>query len=232
MELRKSKISGAKPKIVFVIDDIGHSRTHEPELKALGDDVTYAVLPMLPHSKYFGQLGHKMGADIILHLPLESKKGTIPGPGLITSQMSQKKIKDLVNRDLDHVPHLIGINNHMGSAGTENSQVMEAILSELKKKRLFFLDSYTTPLTVGPTIAKRLGVPIVIRDVFLDNVDQKESIRKQVRKLSGIARLKGYAIGIGHMRENTLEILKEEIPRLQRQGFEVVRLSEVVRLKA
>ena len=52
------------------------------------------------HSRHFNDLSRKTRAEVILHLPLESVSGTIPGPGLITSQMTDDHILDLLKRDL------------------------------------------------------------------------------------------------------------------------------------
>jgi polysaccharide deacetylase 2 family uncharacterized protein YibQ len=37
------------------------------------------------------------------------------------------------------------------------------------------------------------------------------------------------AVGIGHVKPVTLEVLKEEIPKLKREGYEFIALSRAVR---
>jgi polysaccharide deacetylase 2 family uncharacterized protein YibQ len=44
-----------------------------------------------------------------------------------------------------------------------------------------------------------------------------------------VARSKGYAVGIGHDRKKTLEALTEAIPRLKKEGYRLVYLSELVK---
>lgn len=216
------------PGLIFVIDDIGHTRQEESLLFNLGPDVTYAILPFLKHSRYFGEQSHRMGAEVILHLPLESSAGTIPGPGLINSQMPKAHVVDLLSRNLASVPYHIGVNNHMGSGGTSNPELMRTILGELKRRGLFFLDSGTTLKSVAPGIGYELGIPVLRRDVFLDNVDSKEAVRQKVRELADVASKKGYAIGIGHYRHNTLSVLNEEIPKLKQAGYQIFSLSDLV----
>ncbi|HTL48785.1 MAG TPA: divergent polysaccharide deacetylase family protein [Verrucomicrobiae bacterium] len=219
-----------KPKLVFIIDDIGYHLNYEKELRDLGDDVVYAVLPMLPYSKHFGLLSEKTHAEVILHLPLETVDGTVPGRGLITRQMPESQILEVLRTNLDSVPHHLGANNHMGSLGTSDPALMRVILKEFKKQNLLFLDSYTTPNTVIPAVGKELGMQIMKRDVFLDNVDEKPAIREQIRKLKTISKSRGYAIGIGHYRYNTLTELKEQIPRLKAEGFEIISLRQMSRV--
>lgn len=219
------------PKIVFVIDDIGnHDRYKEP-LQALGDRVTYAILPLLPYSRYFGELSRKTGAEVILHLPLDTVQDKIPGRGLIVSTMSRTDILDMLDRDLASVPHRVGVNNHMGSRGTADREMMTVILTELKRRKLFFLDSYTTKDSTVAEVGRAVGLPILTRGVFLDNLNTKAAVREEVRKLKALAREKGNAIGIGHYRKNTLEVLKEEISKLEKEGFRVISLKDLLRFQ-
>ena len=57
------------------------------------------------------------------------------------------------------------------------------------------------------------------RHVFLDNENKQNIIREQLYKLVDKAESKGLAVGIGHAKINTLEVLKEEIPKLKGHGF-------------
>ncbi len=226
------EISTHQPKLVFVIDDIGHTPKHRDLLVKLGDHVTYAILPHLTHSKAYGQLSRKTGAEVILHLPLESAGGTIPGPGLITDRMSTPHMLDMLSRDLQSVPYHVGVNNHMGSGGTADPDVMEPILRDLKRRNLFFLDSFTTADSVATRIGRNVGIPVLKRDVFLDNTDEQGYVRERVRELAALARRKGFAIGIGHHRHNTLQVLHEEIPKLKQEGFEILSLADLIRFQS
>ncbi len=218
-----------KPKIVFVLDDIGHHRDFESELVALGSDVTYAVLPHLRHSRHFADLSRKTGAEVILHLPLETLDGTIPGPGLITRAMPRDQVIDVLTRNLDSVPRHVGVNNHMGSRGSADVSLMRTILGELENRNLFYLDSQTTPDTAAAVAGRELGIPVLRRDVFLDNVDARGPIRNQVERLANTSMKQGYAVGIGHYRRNTLEVLMEAIPRLKQEGFEITTLAKLAK---
>lgn len=223
------EVLNTNPKIVFIIDDIGYNLDAERELKALGDDVVYSILPLLPYSRHFASASQTTKADVILHLPLETVSGTIPGRGLISRQMEPSYVLEMLATDLASVPGNIGANNHMGSLGTSDPALMRIILKEMKRRNLFFIDSYTTPDSVVSKVAQELGMRVLVRDVFLDNVDAKNPIRGQIRLLKSKAREKGYAIAIGHYRKNTLEVLREDIPKLRREGFEVLSLKQLLR---
>lgn len=220
-----------RPKIAFVIDDIGNHNRYTKQLKSLGDTVTYAILPRLPYSRYYGDLSRTTGAEVILHLPLDTVQDKIPGRGLIVGTMSREDVLDILARDLDSVPNHVGVNNHMGSRGTADREMMTIILTELKRRGLFFLDSYTTPESVVPSVGRAIGLPILARGVFLDNEDSKPAIRAQLNHLRAVVREKGNAIAIGHYREKTLEVLAKEIPRFQKEGFEIITLTEMLKVQ-
>jgi len=222
------KALAPKAKLVFVIDDIGNTVHYRQLLEKLGNSVTYAILPKLPYSAYFSQLSLKTKAEVIMHLPLEANNGKNSGPGLIKTNMSLAQIRQLLDSDLKTVPHHVGINNHMGSQGTSDAKFMDILLREIKAKGIFFLDSRTSTKGVPSEIGKRIDLPVLERDVFLDNIDDKSYIRKQLQETAAVAQKKGYAIAIGHYRPNTLQVLSEEIPRLKKEGFAIVSLSDIV----
>ena len=219
------------PKIVFVIDDIGNNDRYTAQLEALGNKVTYAILPLLPCSRYYGDLSRTTHTEVILHLPLDTVQDKIPGRGLIVSTMSRQDILDMLARDLDSVPNHVGVNNHMGSRGTTDREMMTIILTELKRRNLFFLDSYTTLESVAPSVGRAIGLPILARGVFLDNEDSKPAIRAQLNHLREVAHEKGNAIAIGHYRANTLEVLAREIPQFEKEGFKIITLKEMLKVQ-
>lgn len=227
--LPRMRLWTSQPKLVFVIDDMGNHSDLVSYYRLLGDHVTYAVLPVLRYSEEVAALSRQTGAEVILHQPLESRKNTIPGPGLIVRQMSDSQIRETFMRNLASVPYRVGMNNHMGSLGTSDLRVMEILLAELSRRGFFFLDSKTTSQTVSALLGGKLEIPVLTRDIFLDNEDSKAYVQEKIKEMQKIARQKGYAISIGHDRANTLSAIYEEIPKLTADGFQVVSLAELAR---
>jgi polysaccharide deacetylase 2 family uncharacterized protein YibQ len=217
--------------VAIVIDDLGQDLKPAKELLALPDRVTLAVLPGLPHSKEIAQLAHKQGREVLVHLPMEAKVPTErrPSPGMLRSDMTPMEFLAAVNDDLDSVPGAAGVNNHEGSALTENREAMTFLMSELKTRGLFFLDSLTTPKSTAYAVAKEFGLQAARRDVFLDNdSDKPSSIRQQFAELARIARERGRAIGIGHPHPSTLAELEHWLPLAAEQGIEIVPVSRLM----
>ena len=166
----------------------------------------------------------------MLHLPLEPHQNDehYPEDYIIKTTMPKDLVVRRFNESLDDVPHATGVNNHMGSKATESALLMGTIFDELKNRNLFFIDSRTTSKSVCRSLAKEKNIPFAERDVFLDNVNTREAIEQQFEEVAEKARKKGYVIAIGHARELTWKIIKEQTELLTEEGYEVVSAESLV----
>jgi hypothetical protein len=133
-----------------------------------------------------------------------------------------------VDEDLDQLPTIEGVNNHMGSKATADRTLMKLILKKLKKRSLFFVDSMTSRYSVSAALAQEMGLTYGKRDVFLDNISNREAMVKQFVVLAQKAHHKGYAVAITHDRPLSMLVLKEEIPWLEKQGCQIVSIKELL----
>jgi polysaccharide deacetylase 2 family uncharacterized protein YibQ len=151
------------------------------------------------------------------------------GPGGVTVAMTDAEIQSVVRFGLASVPGAVGVNNHMGSRGTADRRVVRAILEVVRDRHLFFIDSRTTVDTVVEPVAAELGVPVARRLVFLDNEEEEEAIRQQMRRLIALAKERGSAIAIGHAQRITPRVVREMLEELDREDVTIVPVSRLVR---
>ena len=151
----------------------------------------------------------------------------IPGPGTLLTSMTADELIDQLEKNLDAVPNIKGVNNHMGSRMTAESSQMYQIFTILKKKGLFFIDSRTTNASLCKPSARLFQIPFAQRDVFLDHLQEPDFIRKQIKELIKIARRHGHAVGIGHAHAVTYKILRDMLPDLNNE-VQLVPASEIV----
>lgn len=217
-------------KIAIVLDDWGYNLNNAEALKEIKEPLTLAILPRRTYSLTISQLSLELKKEAILHLPLEPHRQPQYRlePDTIVSSMPKKEIIKILEADIKSVPGIKGVSNHMGSLATENEKLMAVIFAELKKRGLYFLDSFTGK-TVCKKLAGSIGIPYARRHVFLDNKAEREYILGQVETLAKIAAQEGAAIGIGHDRKKTLEVLAECMPDLRKRGFKFVYVSELVK---
>ncbi len=217
--------------VAIVIDDLGRDLRSAQEVMALPERVTLAVMPRLPQSRRIAELAQRDGREVIIHMPMEAKgrNGKRESPGTLRSDMTPMEFLDALNENIESVPGAVGVNNHEGSALTGNREAMHFLMSELKSRSLFFLDSYTDPGSVALPAAREFGIRSAKRDVFLDNEsDQALAIRRQLDELTRVAKQNGRAIGIGHPHPATIAQLRKWIPEAAGQGIEIVPLSRLM----
>ncbi|MCM8780085.1 MAG: divergent polysaccharide deacetylase family protein, partial [Candidatus Omnitrophica bacterium] len=145
-----------KGKIAIVLDDWGNSLNNFDMIKSVKQALTLAILPGLAYSKRIAAEAKRNGFEVILHLPMEpvSRDKAEIEKDTICTDMDDLKIKDVLSAQLNKVPYVKGVNNHMGSLATADSRLMRVIFEELKKRKLYFLDSYTSGASVCSRQAK------------------------------------------------------------------------------
>lgn len=216
-----------RPKIALVIDDLGGENKISQELLHWDLPLTFSILPFTPYSKTLAEKAHRRGKEIILHLPMEPRgyPEIKPGEGVLLREMDEPKLLRQLSKDIEAVPYIKGVSNHMGSRLMEDPEKIRIVFSELKRRGLFFLDNRTSPKTAGLEVAQSLGLKATGRSLFIDHTSDEEEIKQKLEQLIQLSLRTGKAIGIGHPHPSTIKSLKEMIPKMKENGIEIVPLS-------
>ena len=230
IELKKQPEPDYKGKIAIIIDDFGYRNDYVTDgFLALKADLTYAVIPGHEHSYFFSEKAKSAGFEVIVHMPMENTGKTYGEEQFVLkTDMDVETIQRRVISAFNQIPSAIGMNNHQGSKASADQRIMSTIARVLKDKNKFFVDSRTTVETIGETTMKIFDVPTASRNVFLDNDDDEEKITVQLMKLVKKSEEKGTAIGIGHVKPKTLNVLKKHIPKLQKDGYKFEFVSKIL----
>jgi hypothetical protein len=221
--------------IAVVIDDVGNADGSLERLARLEGPLAIAVLPDAPRAREAVALARRKGWDLLVHLPMAGTKGPVE-PGTISSEDDDAAIARRVAAAVDRVPGAVGLNNHQGSLATADRRVVRAVLSVVRERGLFFLDSRTSAASVAADEARALGLATIPRDVFLDDARAEaaaeggapEALAEAWTRALGVAATKGHAVVIGHPGEATVSFLAGRFPRLGESRVLRVRLSELV----
>jgi uncharacterized protein len=218
-----------RPRIAIIIDDLGYDAAIARSFQKVDMPLSLSILPAAPFTRRIAREAGEMGREFMLHLPMEPKNypSVRPGPGALFLSMGDEEIRETLARDLDEIPGVRGVNNHMGSSFTENRQKMLVVLKELKKRKLYYVDSRTSGKTVGFQLAREVGLPASQRGVFLDNDPQPRAVKMQMDRLMSMARHRGFAVGIGHPHGETLDVL-EKCCHILKEEFQIVSISCLV----
>lgn len=220
---------GSRPLVAVVIDDVGLDRPRSKRAWELPGPLTLSFLPYARDLREQARAARARGHELMLHLPMEPSGRSDPGPNALLVSLTDAEIRQRTATALDSFDGFAGVNNHMGSRFTTFRPGMETVLRQLKGRGLMFLDSRTSPQSVGDVVAHEIGVPSIVRHVFLDDDEALDSVRRKLAEAEAIARRQGFVVVIGHPHESTLVALAEWLPTTQAKGLALAPATAVLR---
>jgi polysaccharide deacetylase 2 family uncharacterized protein YibQ len=214
-------------QLVIIIDDIGNNYEQGNAMVELKGPLTLAFLPHTPYAKKLANKAYLHHKEIILHAPMENTVKAELGPGALTQELTETELKRTLKEAIASIPHTQGINNHMGSALTQNKQAMKWVMETLQDEQLYFIDSLTSPKSVAYQLAQQQGLPSLRRHVFLDNDTALASLNKQWQRALRISKKYGSAVLIAHPYTKSHDFLTQKIPELSDQNIQLVPASQL-----
>lgn len=215
------------PTIAIIIDDMGHNLAEGKRLIGLEQPITLAFLPYRRHTTELAEHAHREQKEIMLHAPMANTRNIGLGPGGLSPGMGKDRMATTLRRALQSIPHVRGVNNHMGSLLTQQLDAMDWVMSELDHYPVYFVDSRTIASSIAGEVAAAYRIPTLTRDVFLDHEQNEEYVDKQFRLLIKRAKENGSAIGIGHPHKVTVDYLEKRLPELDEEGIAIATVSGV-----
>ncbi len=224
--------SEGKPMIAVIIDDMGVDHRRSERILKLPGPLTISFMTYAEKLPEMTAEARRQGDELMMHVPMQPMAAGIdPGPNALLTSLPPEEIRRRLQWDLARFSGYVGINNHMGSRFTADAPGMALVMEALRRRGLLFIDSLTTPHSVGLSLARRYGVPGTGRNVFLDNAGDLQSVDLQLARTEAVARRAGTAIAIGHPRDGTIAALAAWLPTLRRKGFVLVPVTAVVRAR-
>nr|WP_284709351.1 divergent polysaccharide deacetylase family protein [Marinobacter sediminum] len=220
-----SEKTSLPPTIAIIIDDMGHNFEEGERLANMDQPLTLAFLPYRPYTVPLAQLAWRQHKEIMLHAPMANTRNFGLGPGGLTPDMDEQSMATTLRRALQAIPHVRGVNNHMGSLLTQQLQPMDWVMKELNRYPVYFVDSRTIASSIASDVATAYQIPNLSRDVFLDHQQTQEYVDKQFKLLIQRAKENGSAVAIGHPHKVTVDYLEKHLPLLDEQGIAIATVS-------
>jgi len=217
-----------KARLAIVIDDFGYPSKSYPYFVKLDAPINISILPNHRLSSVIAVLAHRNGKEVLLHLPMQPYGRSHLEKNTIMKYMKKKQIERIVESDIDSIPYIEGVNNHMGSLITEDKRIMEIVLSIIKRKGLYFIDSRTSYRSIAYRLAKKLKLRAGYNSLFIDNRRDRDFTMDYILRAAMIALRKKRIIVIGHDCMSTFIAIRDMLPRLRRLGVKLSFASEVV----
>jgi len=214
----------------IIIDDVGNSLENGAEIINLPATLTISILPKTSYAKNLARLAAKNNKEVMLHLPMQSVEHRQRSPGTLDLHMTKHEFQNQLRQDLNAVPYIRGVNNHMGSLLTRHPGHMAWLMDELSRRGgLFFVDSKTTGKSIAEKIAVEYSIPNLSRDFFLDPDHEKNTLRTQFDRFIRKVNQRGYALAIAHPYPETIKFLKAHLAELKQHGIKLIPVSKLIR---
>jgi len=237
---RRNDVVGAREyepaRLLLVVDAFGPAENDSliREFMKLGVQFTGAVLPRTKGTRDWSERLAKGGHDVLAQLPMEPMNypQRDPGPGAVLVDMPAGQIQREVKKNLGDVPGAVGATSYMGQMALADETVMGAVMTELKRAKVFYLDARTIPTSVAADRAAREGVLCFRIDSVLEAPGRYDAEVKAMNRLLDdaidLARRRGYAIVLAHPDRASLDVLKRAVPKLKRSGVRFQPVSTLL----
>jgi polysaccharide deacetylase 2 family uncharacterized protein YibQ len=213
----------------IIIDDVGNNLEYGQEIINLPATLTISILPKTVFAKDLARLAAKNNKEVMLHLPMQSVEHLQHSPGTLDLHMTRNEFREQLRRNLNSVPYIRGVNNHMGSLLTRHPGHMTWLMDELSQRGgLYFIDSKTTSKSIAEKIAVEYKIPSLSRDFFLDPDHEKATLRKQFDRCIQKVNQRGYALAIAHPYPQTIKFLKAHLDELHEHGIKLIPVSKLI----
>lgn len=227
----------AQGHLAIVIDDVGRELHLFEQLLGLRFQLTFSVLP---GSVYAAGAQLRLRGDrrryreIMLHLPMEPidashmQAGAEVRETFLRVDDDPDTLRAKLEFALGIVPAAVGVNNHMGSRLSADAVAMDSLMSVLRDRGLYFVDSRTTAATQAESAARRAGVRTLPRAVFLDEDPTEEAIDRALSQAAKMSRERP-TVAIAHPSPEVIRVLDARLPELRRQGVGIYPVSQLLR---
>lgn len=218
-------------QIAFIVTDLDRSpvKLYRAFLKS---PVLFSVA-LRPDKSEAARVGREVrleNHEVLLHLPMEPKgyPRVDPGKDAILLDLSRIEIEDRVTRCLSAVGPVQGVVSRLGSAALNDPDVLRAVLDELKRRDLPFIDSHTTGASMVEEIGEETGArTLLVSGSLDDDRGTAASVRARVKEIAATAVQKGSIVVMVRPSALVLDILESELPKIKAQGIELVPISKV-----
>lgn len=223
--------SGARgARIAIVIGGLGISQTGtQAAINKLPEEVTLGFAPHGNSLSRWMRTARQEGHEIILQVPLEpfdySAGADTRRTLLVDASPAENRQK--LHWMLSRITNYTGVMSYQGARFTANEASVDALMDELGRRGLLFLDEGTSARSLAEDSAARKGVPFAAADTVIDDEPQRGAILESLDTLERVARSRGFAVGVGSALDVTVATVAEWAQDARESGIELVPVSAV-----
>jgi hypothetical protein len=219
------------PRIAIVVGGLGiGGGTTAEAIGKLPDSITLAFAPYGAELARWAARARGNGHEIMLQLPMEpfDYPDNDPGPQTLLSTLTPEQNLDRLHWMLSRMQGYVGVTNYMGARFTSNETVLGAVLRDIGKRGLLFLDDGSSPRSVAAQSANAAKAPFVKADLVVDATSNWADIDAALAKLETIAAERGVAVGTASALPLSIERIARWAKAAKERGIRIVPLSAIL----
>jgi polysaccharide deacetylase 2 family uncharacterized protein YibQ len=219
-------------KIAILIENFGfEADATTAEYLSFPEPLTVALLPAGKLAAWTAQIADEYKKEIVLLLPMEplpaqydKYKGS-----MVMIHHSAENIHGIMAQAATAIPKFSGVCNFYGSKVMEDSRAMGIILSEVSKRKAFFIYTDVSKKSVAPQLTKSMKIPSAPIQGSIDAAATAEQAKEKLRRYSVTAEKTGKVLIKAQPSTAFIKALKEETDAFKRNGIKLVYVSELVK---
>jgi uncharacterized protein len=219
------------PRIAIVVGGLGiGGGTTAEAIGKLPDSITLAFAPYGADLSRWAARARGSGHEIVLQLPMEpfDYPDNDPGPRTLLSTLTPEQNLDRLHWMLSRMQGYVGVTNYMGARFTSNETVLGAVLRDIGKRGLLYLDDGSSPRSIATQSANAAKAPFVKADLVVDATSNWADIDAALAKLETIAAERGIAVGTASALPLSIERIARWAKAAKERGIRIVPLSAIL----
>lgn len=227
------------PKIALVIGGVGLSeRATGQAITALPPTTALAFSAYTAQPEKWKKLARENGFELLIEAPMEpfNFPDNDPGPHTLLVNASATENQSKLEWILSRMSNYIGVIPAMGARFTADQQALTALMTELNRRGLAYVDPATSVRSIAKRTAAEVStdelghLPFLKVDLVLDKEPARASIEQHLIQLEELSGSTGLAVGYAALRPATVEILAEWARLTEQRGITLIPLSTAINL--
>ncbi|MDR2692879.1 MAG: divergent polysaccharide deacetylase family protein [Chitinispirillales bacterium] len=219
-------------KIAVLIENFGfEADATTAEYLSFPEPLTVALLPAGKLAVWTAQIADEYKKEVVLLLPME------PLPqqydkyknSMVMIHYSDDNIRNIISQAATAIPNFSGVCNFHGAKVMEDSRVMGIILSEVSKRKAYFVHTDISKKSVTPQLTKSMKIPNAPIQGSIDAAATAEQVKEKLRRYSVTAEKTGKVLIKAQPSTAFIKALKEETEAFKKNGIKLVYVSELVK---
>lgn len=228
MTLNKEPKYSNKPKISIIVTNLGLNKRSTELALTLPSQCGLGFVPYIHSLKHLLLDAKNKGHEIYLYLPLQTNKiHDEHSKYALMNNLSAEDNAERLNVILNLAAGYKGLYSACTEIYTYNKLTSKVIFDQLNNKNLIFIMGRIfsdNEANNAPTYKN-----VISSNIIIDEKLDKNSILSQLDKLLKNAKNNGKALGYAQSSILTIEMIRDWLPILDREGISLVPVSELLR---